>query len=439
MRQRMVALDDVRHAEAGGHFDLLPLAQEAEPLERLPQVLGDVLGRVDRRLGHEDGETVARDAGREHARRKALPDALGDAHDHRVADVHAEVLVQHVQAVDVDVDDAVVLLQRLRRQHGVGALLEGGPRQQARRRIVRVHQDVGDAAPEQFDDAHLAQVEVRRMQALEQHQHAVHALGAMHHGTGKNLVRDLGERPGVVRDVGGHRLPVQLGPAEHLAMRARQDVGARTRRRVGRRAAHGDVLVRDQECADGAAEMIDATLDQLREVVRGIAALGLLLRRTEQQLEVTIAHHEAALQAADAGLRREFALEALQRRPQQSMHQRERPGIAVRLAARHADDAEHRAVAVAQQEHVGDLLARQRLREAGAQRTGLREFGGLGVLLQGLQLDVVVVPAGPDRHAEAVVDDDRMRARQQHLEQLPVRVERCAAQRCGCVRELFCV
>ena len=81
--------------------------------------------------------------------------------------------------------------------------------------------DVGDAASEQFDDTHLAQVEVRRMQALEQHQHAVHALGAMHHRTGKNLVRDPGERPGVVRDVGSHRLPVQLGPAEHLAMRDR--------------------------------------------------------------------------------------------------------------------------------------------------------------------------------------------------------------------------
>jgi len=69
------------------------------------------------------------------------------------------------------------------------------------------------------------------------------------------------------------RLPVQLAPAEHLAMRARQDFRAETRRRVGCRAAHGDVLVRDQECADSATEMVDATLHQLREVVRRIAAL----------------------------------------------------------------------------------------------------------------------------------------------------------------------
>ena len=55
------------------------------------------------------------------------------AHDDVVADVHAEVLVQHVQAVDVDVDDAVVAV---RSDAGVSsalrALLERRARQQAR-------------------------------------------------------------------------------------------------------------------------------------------------------------------------------------------------------------------------------------------------------------------------------------------------------------------
>ena len=434
----MVAVDDVRHAEAGGHFDLLPLVEEAEPLERKPQVVGDFMRRVDRRLGHEDGKTVARNACREHARCEALPDDLGDAHDHRVTHVHAEVLVQHVQAVDVDVDDAVVLLQCLWRQHDVGALLESRSRQQARRRVVRVQQDEGDAAPEQFDDAHLAQVEVRSLQGLEQHEHAVHALGAVHHRAGKNLVRDIRKWPGIVRRVGRHRLPVQLAPAEQLAMRARQDLRADTRRRVGCRAADGDVLVRDQECAESATEMVDATLDQHREVIRRIAALRLLLRRPEQQLEVAVTNDEAAPQVADVRLRRELALEALQRRTQESLHQRERPGIAARLAARQADAAEQLAGPVAQQEQVGNLLARQRFREASAHDAGFCEFGGLGVLLQGLQFDVVVVCAGPGRHAEAVVDDDGMRAWQQHLEQLPVRVERCAVQRLRRIGECFC-
>ncbi len=184
--------------------------------------------------------------------------------------------------------------------------------------------------------------------------------------------------------------------------------------------------------------MVDATLDQLREVIRRIAALRLLVRRAEQQLEVAITHHEAALQVADIGLRRELALEALQRRTQQSLHQREGPGFAVRLAAHHADAAEQRAGPVAQQEQVSDLLARQRLGEACAQRAGLREFRGLRVLLQGLQFYVVIVFAGPERYAIAVVDDDGMRAWQQHLEQLPVGVERCAVQRRRGVGEYFC-
>ena len=94
---------------------------------------------------------------------RLLPDRLGDAHDDVVADVHAEVLVQHVQPVDVDVDDAVVLAQQFGREHRVGTLLERRPRQQAGGRVVRVHQDVGDAAAEQLDDAHLPQVEVGRL------------------------------------------------------------------------------------------------------------------------------------------------------------------------------------------------------------------------------------------------------------------------------------
>ena len=37
---------------------------------------------------------------------------------------------------------------------------KAGARQQPGRRVVRIQQDVGDAAREQLDDAHLAQVEV---------------------------------------------------------------------------------------------------------------------------------------------------------------------------------------------------------------------------------------------------------------------------------------
>ena len=104
---------------------------------------------------------------------------------------------------------------------------------------------------------------------LEQHQHAEHALRAVHDGAGQDLVRHVGERPGRrARPVRRHRLAVQLRPADHVAVRARQDFGARARRRIVAGAADGDVLVRNQQRADGAAEVIDAALHELREIVR---------------------------------------------------------------------------------------------------------------------------------------------------------------------------
>ncbi len=351
--------------------------------------------------------------------------------------MHAEVLVQHVQPVEVDVDHAVVLLQRRGRQHRQRALLERGAREQPRGRIVRIHQDVGDATAEQLDDAHLAQVEVRRVHALEQHEHAVHALRTVHHGTREDLVRDVGERARVRGRVGRHGLAMELRPPQHLAMRAREDLRAHARWRVAGRAAHRDVLVRNQQGAHGAAEMVDATLHELGEVVRGIAAVGFFMRRAEQQLEVAVAHDEAALQVADARLRGELALEALQRGTQQALHQREGPRFAARLAAHHADAADHLARGVAQYEKIGDLFAGQRLGEARAHGATLRLLGSAGLLQQHFEVGLVAL-VHPDGNAHAVVDRDGMRARQQHLEQLPIRVERCAPGRSRRVGEQVC-
>ena len=380
VRKPVLALAQAGNAEAGRDVHLLALTRKAKLLERAPQVVGNAVGRVHRRLGHEDREAVAGDPRCEHAWRKALPDDLGDAHDHRIADVHAEVLVQQVQAVDVDIDDAVFLAQDFGRQGGLYALLERGPREQARRRIVGVEQDVGDASPEQLDDAHLAQVEVRGAQFLEEHEHAVHALRPVHDRAGEDLVWNVRERPRHVRGVRGHRLPVQLTPAEQLAMGARENLGAGARRRVQRGTAHGDVLVGNQQRADGAVEMVDAALDQLREIVGRVAALRLLLRRAKQQLEVAVADDEAALQVADARLRSEFALQAMQGRTQQSVHERERSRLTVRFAAHHGHAAEHCPGLVAQHEEIGDLLAGQRFRQTRADCAGRGEFCGLCTL-----------------------------------------------------------
>jgi hypothetical protein len=72
--------------------------------------------------------------------------------------------------------------------------------------------------------------------------------------------------------------------------------------------------VRHEQRADAAAEVVDATLHQLREVLGGLAAGRFILRGAEQQLEVAVAHHQAALQVADAVLGAQLALQALERR-----------------------------------------------------------------------------------------------------------------------------
>ena len=148
--------------------------------DSLAQVLRDRLRRIEVRIADEQREAVTRDARREHAGRELSANDLRDAHDHVVADVHAEVLVEHVQAVDVDVDHALVALQCLRRQQRLGTLLERRARQQTGRRVVRIHEYVGDAACEQLDDADLPQVEILLVRRLEQHEHAEHLLRPVH-------------------------------------------------------------------------------------------------------------------------------------------------------------------------------------------------------------------------------------------------------------------
>ena len=90
------------------------------------------------------------------------------------------------------------------------------------------------------------------------------------------------------------------------------------------------------------------------------------LRGTEQQLEVAVARHQAALQVADAVLRRELALQALEGRAQQALHQREGTGLAAlaRFARDDADGAEQRRVGITQHEDVRRVLAVDRLGEA---------------------------------------------------------------------------
>ena len=84
--------------------------------------------------------------------------------------------------------------------------------------------------------------------------------------------------PAPVGPVRGHRLAVQLRPAEHVPVRAREHLGPRTRRRPGSGAAHRDVLVGDQQRTHAAAEVVHAGLHKLREIVGGFGPGRLFVR-----------------------------------------------------------------------------------------------------------------------------------------------------------------
>ena len=130
-------------------------------------------------------------------------------------------------------------------------------------------------------------------------------------------------------------------------MRPGEQVGTGPWRRAVARATDRDVLVGDQQRADAAAEMVDAALHELGEVVGAIRRTGrLVLRGAEQQLEVAVAHDEVPLQVADAVLRATVRARGT-RAPGRSSPCTSVNGRAVaacaRLAADYADAAEQRA------------------------------------------------------------------------------------------------
>ena len=93
------------------------LLDHGEPGRALAQCLGEALGIVHVR-GQHGGEAIAGNARAEGPGGQTLADELAQLPEQAVTDVHAGLLVDHVQLVDVDVERAPVL---------VAALLEHRP------------------------------------------------------------------------------------------------------------------------------------------------------------------------------------------------------------------------------------------------------------------------------------------------------------------------
>ena len=102
-----------------------------------------------------------------------LAQQVADLRDRLVAHVHAEVFVDDVQLVDVDVQQAPALPRAIGLgEHELHALLERGARQQPGQRVVTGLDARRDLAREQVGEVHVAADELRRLELAEQREHA---------------------------------------------------------------------------------------------------------------------------------------------------------------------------------------------------------------------------------------------------------------------------
>ncbi len=283
VRQRKLGALDGRDAEARRQCDRRALVVEGEPADRLAQAVEEHARTLETFVREEQREAIAGDARSENVGGQARADRLGDADDGRVADVHAVVLVDHVQAIDVGVGDAVLARAAFERREG--ALLERRTRQQFRARVVCVLQHVGDVASHHLDHAHLARIEVGAGEPLQQHQQADDMLPALADRAREDLVRQAPHRAGSRHLVQHQRAALDLHPREQVALSLVERLALGS----VQRAVHvqdRDLLVRNEQRPGGALQVRDAAAHELFEIV---AARVFRNARIEQQLEIGVA------------------------------------------------------------------------------------------------------------------------------------------------------
>ena len=108
-----VAAAERRDAEADRQPEARVDADGVQARDAFAQAFAEHRGLVDFR-GHDHREAIAGDARRHRIRRQVLAQQVADLRDGLVAHVHAEVFVDDVQLVDVDVQQAPALAARIR-------------------------------------------------------------------------------------------------------------------------------------------------------------------------------------------------------------------------------------------------------------------------------------------------------------------------------------
>ena len=172
---------DGRHADADRDLHLAVAERAGDFFGAGAQRLGELCGILQRR-GQHDRKAVAGNARRAGARWQAFADQLAELRDHAIAHRHAVIVVDDMQAVDVDEQRAPGRRCRIRRARATRhdrpllertayTLLEGGACQQAGQRIVAVRQYRGHAPRQQLDQARMMRRELGRGFGAKQCQH----------------------------------------------------------------------------------------------------------------------------------------------------------------------------------------------------------------------------------------------------------------------------
>ena len=177
-----------RDAEADRQPETRVDTDGVQARDALAQSFAEHRRLVDLR-GHDHREAVAGNARGHGIRRQMLAQQVADLRDGLVAHVHAEVFVDDVQFVDVDVQQAPALTARLAfDEHELDALFERGARQQPRERVVTGLDAGGDAPRQQVGEMHVAADEFRCLELAEQREHARGASTALTQRAGEDAI-----------------------------------------------------------------------------------------------------------------------------------------------------------------------------------------------------------------------------------------------------------
>ena len=345
--------------------------------------------------------------------RQALAQQFAQLGEHRIAHVHAGLLVDDVQLIYIDVQRTPRLRGLVVRDRA-HAPLESRSGVQAAERIVTALDDADGLAGEDLGDVGIAFRESVRARLAQQCEHTDEAAGARAQRAAQHPVRQGVGRCGRQSFVAHHRLALRLRQRQQPPVSAHQEL------RVGRRVPAGahqrDVALRNEQRPGAGVQVLDGLLQQYLQLVgpvgRGNGLVGAAVG--EQQVQILVEPADGVVELIDGGACDEFAPQAFQHGTQQRVSKGEIVSLRVLRvlgAAHDGDNAEEPLGVIAQRAQVHGQIAGQHAHLARAVR--VRACAHQCVIDDVHQIRARHGLAGPGDVARGPEHRDARRARQQ--------------------------